>query len=103
IPRMLPVAQNNTQDVRFGLYTERITHSSFAAPPERRMCTYMYQIRPSAAHKGFNLVPQLSDVEKCFLSSNAAVNTLFEQAEWAPFPLPDKSENVDFIDGLHSL
>ena len=31
------------------------------------------------------------------------METLPEQAEWAPFPLPSNSETVDFVDGLHTL
>ncbi|KAK5674341.1 hypothetical protein LTS10_012925 [Elasticomyces elasticus] len=103
IPGTLPVAQNNPQDVRFGLYTEGITHSSFAAPRARNMSTYMYRVRPSAAHKGFKALSNPRHVENCFLSSNSAVETLFEQAEWAPFPLPKQHEDVDFVDGLHTL
>lgn len=37
------------------------------------------------------------------MSINPAVDTLPEQAEWAPFPLPAESETIDFIDGLHTL
>jgi hypothetical protein len=50
IPGTLPVAQNNPQEVRFGLYTEGITYSAFAAPRHSNFSTYMYRARPSAAH-----------------------------------------------------
>jgi homogentisate 1,2-dioxygenase len=103
IPGALPVAQNNPQQPRFGLYTEGITHSAFATPRTHNMSTYMYRVRPSAAHKGISKLEQPPDIENCFLSCNPAVETLVEQAEWAPFPLPKKSEKIDFIDGLHTL
>jgi homogentisate 1,2-dioxygenase len=50
IPGTLPIAQNNPQEVRFGLYTEGITYSAFAAPRHSNFSTYMYRARPAAAH-----------------------------------------------------
>jgi homogentisate 1,2-dioxygenase len=44
-----------------------------------------------------------SHIENCFLSLNPAVETLPEQAEWSPFPLPSDDDKVDFTDGLHTL
>jgi homogentisate 1,2-dioxygenase len=55
IPGTLPAGQNNPQECRFGLYTEGITYSSFAAPRHANMSTYMYRVRPAAAHS--RLVP----------------------------------------------
>lgn len=62
IPGTLPVAQNNPQEVRFGLYTEGITYSAFAAPRAHNFSTYMYRCRPAAAHRMYCihcLMPQL--------------------------------------------
>lgn len=50
IPGTLPVAQNNPQKVRYGLYTEGITYSAFSAPRHANMSTYMYRARPAAVH-----------------------------------------------------
>lgn len=50
IPGTLPAGQNNPQAPRFGLYTEGITYSAFAAPRAHNYSTYMYRVRPSAAH-----------------------------------------------------
>jgi homogentisate 1,2-dioxygenase len=50
IPGTLPAGQNNPQENRFGLYTEGITYSAFAAPRHANMSTYMYRARPAAAH-----------------------------------------------------
>lgn len=44
-----------------------------------------------------------ADIENCFLTLNPKVATLAEQGEWAPFPLPKEDENIDFVDGLHTL
>jgi homogentisate 1,2-dioxygenase len=51
IPGALPIAQNNPQDRGYGLYTEGITYSAFAAPWNANSSTYMYRARPSAAHR----------------------------------------------------
>ena len=50
IPGTLPAGQNNPQENRFGLYTEGITYSAFAAPRHANFSTYMYRVRPAAAH-----------------------------------------------------
>lgn len=54
IPGTLPVAQNNPQEPRFGLYTEGITYSAFAAPRAHNYSTYMYRVRPAAAHSEYS-------------------------------------------------
>ncbi|KAH7068457.1 RmlC-like cupin domain-containing protein [Paraphoma chrysanthemicola] len=103
IPGTLPVAQNNPHEVRFGLYTEGITYSAFAAPRAHNFSTYMYRCRPAAAHNGYIKIETKSNIQNCFLSLNPKVATLPEQAEWSPFPLPKDDDNIDFVDGLHTL
>ncbi|RSM02754.1 hypothetical protein CDV31_010793 [Fusarium ambrosium] len=103
IPGVLPIGQNNPQDRGFGLYTEGITYSAFAAPRALNSSTYMYRARPSAAHQGYSNIETKSHIENCFLSLNPKVEALPEQAEWSPFPLPPENEQIDFTDGLHTL
>lgn len=103
IPGALPIAQNNPQNRGFGLYTEGLTYSFFAAPRHSNMNTYMYRARPSAAHRGYRSVESKSNIENCFLSLNPKVKTLPAQAEWSPFPLPTAGTEVDFTDGLQTL
>ncbi|CAG8960580.1 hypothetical protein HYFRA_00013403 [Hymenoscyphus fraxineus] len=103
IPGTLPAGQNNPQENRFGLYTEGITYSAFAAPREANRSTYMYRVRPAAAHNGYHDVKTTANVENCFLSLNPKVALLAEQAEWTPFPIPPASTPTDFVDGLHTL
>ncbi|KAK0390073.1 hypothetical protein NLU13_3646 [Sarocladium strictum] len=103
IPGSLPVAQNNPQDRGFGLYTEGITYSAFAAPRHINSSTYMYRARPSAAHFGYSEIETKSHIENSFLSLNPKVKPLPQQAEWSPFPLPREDEKIDFTDGLHTL
>ncbi|RDW93514.1 uncharacterized protein DSM5745_00836 [Aspergillus mulundensis] len=58
IPGTLPAGQNNPQEPRFGLYTEGITYSAFTAPRRENFSTYLYRVRPAAAHGEF-ACPQL--------------------------------------------
>ncbi|KAH6615191.1 homogentisate 1,2-dioxygenase [Boeremia exigua] len=103
IPGALPIAQNNPQDRGFGLYTEGLTYSFFAAPRHCNMNAYMYRARPSAAHRGYRPVNSKSNIENCFLSLNPKVKTIPAQAEWSPFPLPAAGAEIDFTDGLQTL
>jgi len=52
---------------------------------------------------GYKPIKTRSHIENCFLSLNPKVETLPEQAEWSPFPLPADDDHVDFTDGLHTL
>ncbi|EGY16980.1 homogentisate 1,2-dioxygenase [Verticillium dahliae VdLs.17] len=103
IPGALPIAQNNPQDRGFGLYTEGLTSSFFAAPRHANQNTYMYRARPSAAHSGYVDLETRSNIENCFLSLNTKVETIPAQAEWKPFPLPAADDQIDFTDGLQTL
>ncbi|KAJ9224073.1 hypothetical protein DTO169C6_3693 [Paecilomyces variotii] len=104
IPGTLPAGQNNPQEARFGLYTEGITYSAFAAPRHANFSTYLYRARVAAAHHGYKAnIETKSHIENCLLTLNPKVETLAEQAEWLPFPLPNEDEKIDFVDGLHTL
>jgi len=52
---------------------------------------------------GFKKIETKANIQNCFLTINPKVETLPEQAEWAPFPLPPDNETIDFVDGLHTL
>lgn len=55
IPGTLPIGQNHPQEVRFGLYTEGLTYSSFMAPRQSNISTFAYRARPSMCH-GMNAI-----------------------------------------------
>lgn len=63
IPGTLPAGQNNPQEPRFGLYTEGLTSSAFTAPRHANFSTYMYRVRPAAAHSMYySLFPSQAGV-----------------------------------------
>ncbi|KAL4902351.1 hypothetical protein BDW74DRAFT_169560 [Aspergillus multicolor] len=104
IPGTLPAAINNPRRTRFGLYTEGITDSAFVAPRDANFSTFMYRARPSMAHDGYTEpFTHKSHIENCFLSVNPAVHAFSGETDFTPFPLPEGTETVDFIDGLHTL
>lgn len=49
----LPVGRNSPQRPAFGLYTELLSGSAFTAPRHENRRTWMYRMRPSAAHSAF--------------------------------------------------
>jgi homogentisate 1,2-dioxygenase len=68
------------------------------------VCTAMHCSTPVLNNSGGYIpIESKSNIENCFLSINPKIDTLPEQAEWRPFPLPKDDEKIDFADGLHTL
>lgn len=126
IPGTLPAGQIMPQQPRFGLYMEGITASWFMAPRRDNVSLYVYRARPSVAHGMLlrplfyftatdpdNLIPNIGDfdtgfesrgdIESTFLSLNPRVKPIAPRIEWSPFKLPGPDEQIDFVDGLHSV
>ncbi|KAJ7895094.1 homogentisate 1,2-dioxygenase [Mycena leptocephala] len=100
IPGVLPEGQNSPQKVKYDLYAEGMTGSSFVSP---RAENFSACIRPSVAHQGFTRLPDNPDLESNFLPLNPKVHVSPTQLAWHPFDLPPDSARVDFVDGLHTL
>jgi homogentisate 1,2-dioxygenase len=49
----LPVGRNSPQRAPFGLYAEQLSGTAFTAPRAENRRTWMYRLRPSAAHGSF--------------------------------------------------
>jgi homogentisate 1,2-dioxygenase len=94
----LPKGQNSPQRTPFGLYTEVLSGTSFTAPRNRNRRTWTYRIRPSASHSSF--APHESGI-----LGRAPVDTTMsppDRLRWDPLPLPDDSQQLDFIEGFHT-
>jgi homogentisate 1,2-dioxygenase len=96
VPGTLPAGQNAPQKPPHGLYTEQLSGSPFTAPRAENRRSWLYRIRPSAAHPPFRRI------------DNGLVRTApFEEApppnrlRWDPLPFPDVP--VDFIDSLVTM
>src|SRR3569623_1470691 len=53
VPGALPIGRNSPQKPAFGLYTEQLSGTAFTAPRHDNRRTWMYRLRPSAAHPAF--------------------------------------------------
>src|ERR1700680_143971 len=50
----LPRGQNSPQRVPLGLYAEQLSGTAFTAPRAENRRTWMYRMRPSAAHPAYH-------------------------------------------------
>ncbi|CAB3800555.1 Homogentisate 1,2-dioxygenase [Paraburkholderia ultramafica] len=94
----LPIGQNSPQICPYGLYAEQISGTAFTAPRHTNRRSWLYRIRPSAAHTPFEQLDN-GHIKQDYLE----IPTTPNQLRWDPLPLPSDSEAVDFIDGLISM
>ncbi len=97
LPGALPEGQNAPQRHPLGLYTEQISGTAFTAPRAQNRRSWLYRIRPSAAHPAYRRI-----------DNGLVRSTPFDEAEpppnrlrWNPLPFPDKP--ADFIDELVTM
>ncbi|TFZ04260.1 homogentisate 1,2-dioxygenase [Ramlibacter rhizophilus] len=94
----LPVGRNSPQRAPHGLYAELLSGAAFTAPRHRNLRTWMYRMRPSAAHGRFApLGGQRGWLTGPFDQAPTPANRL----RWDPWPMPDAP--TDFIDGVISV
>ncbi|MFF5886721.1 homogentisate 1,2-dioxygenase [Streptomyces sp. NPDC012589] len=97
VPGALPEGRNSPQRAPLGLYAEQLSGSAFTEPRAGNRRSWLYRIRPSAAHPAFTR------------TSNGALRTApFNQTvpdpnrlRWDPLPKPP--EGTDFLAGLWTL
>jgi homogentisate 1,2-dioxygenase len=91
----LPVGRNSPQKVPYGLYAEQLSGSAFTAPRAENRRSWLYRIRPSAAHGPYRPY----DRETALRSApHDEVPPSPNRFRWDPLPLPDRP--TDFADGL---
>jgi homogentisate 1,2-dioxygenase len=93
----LPRGQNSPQRVPLRLYAEQLSGTAFTAPRVENRRTWMYRLRPSAAHPAYRSIAPGRIRSGPFTEVAPNPNRL----RWDPQPLP--TEAVDFIDGLATL
>ncbi|KAI0257822.1 homogentisate 1,2-dioxygenase-domain-containing protein [Gloeopeniophorella convolvens] len=103
VPGVLPEAQNCPQRVKYGLYIESMTGTSFVAPRAESKTAWMYRVRPSVAHKGFTPLEPNPDLEAEFSLTNPHIQVSPTQLAWHPFAVPQAGSGVDFARGLKTL
>jgi homogentisate 1,2-dioxygenase len=97
LPGALPRGQNAPQRHPMGLYTEQISGTAFTAPRGQNRRSWLYRIRPSAAHPAYRRIDNGLVRTAPFAEVEASPNRL----RWDPLPFPDKP--ADFVDGLATI
>ncbi len=97
VPGALPKGQNSPQKPPLGLYAEGVSGAPFTAPRAENRRTWLYRIRPSAAHGPYRRI-----------DNGLIRSTPFDEAVPPPNrlrwdPLPPPAAATDFIDGLVTL
>ncbi|MEO8383128.1 MAG: homogentisate 1,2-dioxygenase [Acidobacteriota bacterium] len=97
IPGALPVGRNSPQRVKFGLYAEQFSGSSFTVPRHLQKRSWLYRIRPSVLHAPFVAAEARLLRGAPFDEEPVSPN----QLRWDPLPMP--GEPCDFVDGLTTM
>ncbi len=93
----LPRGQNSPQRAPLGLYAEQLSGTAFTVPRAENRRTWMYRMRPSAAHPAYQPIDPGRIRSGPFTEVAPNPNRL----RWDAQPLP--TEPVDFVDGLATL
>ncbi|HEY5897104.1 MAG TPA: homogentisate 1,2-dioxygenase [Burkholderiales bacterium] len=93
----LPIGRNSPQRAPRGLYAEVLSGTAFTAPRAENLSTWLYKLRPSAAHGPYKRMAQGMVRSGPFSEVETPPNRL----RWDPFPIPSKP--TDFLEGLATL
>ena len=98
LPGALPVGRNSPQRCPYGLYAEQLSGSPFTAPRTTNERSWLYRIRPTAAHWG-----QFRKMDARFWRTAPAVEAEVPLGplRWDPIPLP--GEPLSFVEGVHTI
>lgn len=96
LPGALPVGRNSPQRAPMGLYAEQLSGTAFTEPRARNRRSWLYRIRPSAAHPPFERVDNGQ-----LRSAPFAGPTDPNRLRWNPLAPP--APGTDFVAGLWTL
>ncbi|MGW1705831.1 homogentisate 1,2-dioxygenase [Streptomyces sp. NPDC002206] len=97
VPGALPHGRNSPQRAPLGLYAEQLSGSAFTEPRAHNRRSWLYRIRPSAAHPPFVRIDNGAVRTAPFAESVPDPNRL----RWDP--LPEPAPGTDFLAGLWTL
>ncbi len=97
VPGALPHGRNSPQRAPLGLYAEQLSGSAFTEPRAHNRRSWLYRVRPSAAHPRFTRVDNGALRSAPFTESVPDPNRL----RWNP--LPEPAPGTDFLAGLWTL
>ncbi|PJE94878.1 homogentisate 1,2-dioxygenase [Streptomyces carminius] len=97
VPGALPVGRNSPQRAPLGLYAEQLSGTAFTEPRAHNRRSWLYRIRPSAAH------PRLVRTGNGSLRGAPFAETAPDPNRLRWDPLPDPAPGTDFLAGLWTL
>ena len=92
----LPVGRNSPQRPAFGLYTEQLSGTAFTAPRHENRRSWLYRLRPSAAHPAFTRYEGAPRFAPGVPDAPLAPNRL----RWGP---RDIDTDADWLDSLTTM
>jgi homogentisate 1,2-dioxygenase len=95
VPGALPVGRNSPQKPPFGLYTEQLSGTAFTAPRHENRRSWLYRLRPSAAHPAFTRYQGAKLFAPGISQHPLAPNRL----RWGPLAI----EDTDWLDSLTTM
>ena len=93
----LPVGRNSPQRPAFGLYAEQLSGTAFTAPRAENRRSWLYRMRPSAAHPPFSWWIGAPGLGGAIPRGPLAPNRL----RWDPLAMPEGA--VDWLESLETL
>ncbi|THA27155.1 homogentisate 1,2-dioxygenase [Streptomyces sp. RKND-216] len=97
VPGALPVGRNSPQRAPLGLYAEQLSGSAFTEPRTANRRSWLYRIRPSAAH------PRFTRIDNGGLRGAPFTETVPDPNRLRWDPRPEPAAGTDFLDGLWTL
>lgn len=97
VPGALPEGRNSPQRAPLGLYAEQLSGTAFTEPRAHNRRSWLYRVRPSAAHPAFTRTDNGTIRTAPFTQSVPDPNRL----RWNP--LPEPAAGTDFLAGLWTL
>ncbi|WP_406098412.1 homogentisate 1,2-dioxygenase [Streptomyces sp. NBC_01013] len=97
VPGALPHGRNSPQRAPLGLYAEQLSGSAFTEPRVHNRRSWLYRIRPSAAH------PPFVRIDNGTLRTAPFTETVPDPNRLRWDPLPEPAPGTDFLAGLWTL
>ncbi|CAD8062392.1 unnamed protein product [Paramecium sonneborni] len=94
----VPKGQNSPQKCAYNLIAEQFSGTAFTLPRASNQKTWLYKIRPSAAHSPFVDAPEFGKYVKNDFMNDHGLTITPNQLRWKRLPLPEKP--TTFAEGL---
>lgn len=89
----VPQGQNSPQKCKFNLIAEQFSGTAFTLPRAANQKSWLYKIRPSAAHNPFVLNPSYGKHVKNDFFNDHQLTCTPNQLRWKRLPIPDAPTN----------